>query len=493
MAAGDVTPYSTVAPLFGPPPSWVPVEEQERIQSYLTYEDIYWNRPETFQLIARGSENKPIYVPSGRIIVDTINRYVGTGLDFFVDPNVGTPASQLAAQQAFTALFRREKFKSRYAANKRFGLIRGDWLWHVTANPLKAPGTRISIKAVDPASWFPVFSDEDPDRLVKVHLAEQFRTLDGKDRIKRLTYERLENGLILRSEGIFEVKDWQLQEVPEAITLAPATLPPQITAFPVYAIKNFEEPQNPYGSSELRGLERIIGAVNQAVSDEDLALALEGLGLYATDGAGPIDEDGNDVPWTLGPGEVVENAPGFKRINGISSVTPYTDHIKLLMDFMKDASGAGDAAIGKIDVQVAESGVALALHLAPTLAKAEEKDQEIIDVHAQMFFDLVNGWFPAYEGLNFTDVAVLPVLGEKLPRNRKQEVADILLMVDAKVMSLTTARERLGELGFNFAADEVLRLAQEAALAADQAAAGDPLAQRMDAELQTIGGASEES
>lgn len=489
MAVGDVTPYSTVAPLFGPPPSWIPVEDQQRIQSYLVYEDIYWNRPETFKLAARGTENDPIYVPSGRIVVDTINRYVAPGMDFIVDPEVGTPASQLLATQAFTALFRREKFKSRYAANKRFGLIRGDWLWHIVADPAKPAGSRISILPIDPASWFPVYDDNNLDRMVKVHIAETFRTIDGKDRIKRLTYERLDNGLIMRSEGIFEIKDWQLQTVPETVTLPPAVLPAAITAFPVYAIKNFEEPQNPYGSSELRGLERIIAAINQAVSDEDLALALEGLGLYATDGAGPIDEDGNDVPWTLGPGEVVENAPGFKRVAGIGSVTPYTDHIKLLMDFLKDASGAGDAAIGKIDVQVAESGVALALHLAPTLAKAEEKDQEIIDVHAQMFYDLTMAWFPAYEGLNFTDVVVLPVLGEKIPTNKKQAVSDILLMVDAGIMSKTTARERLAALGFAFALDEVARLAQEAALGAEMA---DPLAERMDTELQTIGGAAEE-
>ena len=69
MASGVFTPYSTVRTFSATLPSWVPPEDQERIQSYQTYEEIYWNHPETFKLVVRGTESKPIYVPSGRIIV----------------------------------------------------------------------------------------------------------------------------------------------------------------------------------------------------------------------------------------------------------------------------------------------------------------------------------------------------------------------------------------------------------------------------------------
>jgi hypothetical protein len=177
---GVTTPYSTVAPLIGVQPSWVPALEQERVASYLVYEDIYWNNPATFKLTARGSEDNPIYVPTGRTIVDTTNRYVGAGFDFTVDPTVGTPDVQALAVRSFTSLFRREKLKSKYAMNKRFGLVRGDWLWHIYADPAKAPGTRISVLAVNPGSWFPVYADDDLDRLVKIHLAEQYLTSDNK-------------------------------------------------------------------------------------------------------------------------------------------------------------------------------------------------------------------------------------------------------------------------------------------------------------------------
>lgn len=489
---GITTPYSTVQPMFGPLPGWVPPLEQQRIESYRVYEDIYWNNPDTFKLTARGSEDRPIYVPTGRTIVDTTNRYVGTGFDFLVDPTIGGDDAKALATKAFTRLFRREKFKSRYAMNKRYGLIRGDWLWHIVADPLKAPGTRISIKAIDPGAWFPVYQDDDLDRLVKIHIAEQFvYPGDTKVWVKRLTYERLPSGQIQASEGIFDLKDWDLSGSPEEVTLPPTTLDPRITAFPVYHIKNFEEPQNPYGSSELRGLERVMAAVNQAVSDQDLALALQGLGLYATDGAGPVDEEGNDIPWQLGPGQVVENALGFKRIDGIGSVQPSLDHIGMLVNFMKEASATPDAAIGKVDVQVAESGVALLLQLGPMLAKAEEKDQEIIDVHTQMFFDLKN-WFLVYEGENFVEADVLPLLGSKIPINRDKEIQFVLDMIAAKVMSAQTGRERLAVLGYKFEENEAVIIAQEAALTTESMTPVDPLAERVAAELATLGGAAGE-
>lgn len=479
---GVTTPYSTVAGMFGALPGWVPTDDQQRIEAYNVYEDIYWSNPDTFKLTARGAEDKPIYVPTGRTIIDTTNRYVGTGFDFLVDPGVGTPEQQALAMRAFTSLFRREKFKSKYAMNKRFGLIRGDWLWHIIADPNKPAGTRISIKAVHPGNWFPVYDDEDLDKLIKIHIAEHYTTLDNKERVKRLTYERLDNGQIQSSEGIFEIKDWQLQTQAETVTLAPTVLDPRLTAFPLYNIKNFEEPQNPFGSSELRGMERIMSAVNQAISDQDLALALQGLGMYAVDGAGPVDEDGNDVPWALGPGKVIENAPGFKRVDGLGSIQPSMDHIQMLVNFLKESSATPDAAIGKVDVQVAESGIALILQLGPMLAKAEEKDQEIIDVHTQMFYDLKT-WYLVYEGINFLDADILPVLGAKIPENKQQKIDNILNMVAAKVMSAQTARPQLLALGYKFEDNEAAIIAQETALDVASQTPVDELGDRINQEL----------
>lgn len=491
MAAGVFTPYSTVQPLFGTGAPWVDPLEAERIASYQTYEEMYWNVADTFKLVSRGPDSQPIYVPNPRTIVDTIHRYVGTGMKFAVTPDVGTPADIELAQQTFTNLFRRERFYSRYNMNRRYGLIRGDWLWHIIADPLKPAGTRISIRAIDPGSWFPIYADDDLDHLVRIHIAEQFVDSAGKTKIKRLTYERQDNGTITSVEGIFDPKEWWLSTRPEVITKPLTVLPAAITAFPVYHIPNGEEPQNPYGSSELRGFERVQTAVNQSISDEELALALEGLGLYATESGGPVDDEGNDAPWVLGPGRVIENVKGFQRVDGVGSVTPYQDHIKFLIDSMYEAAAAGDVARGKVDVQVAESGVALALQLGPTLAKAEEKDRTIADVHTQMFYDL-KFWLQAYEGINVVDVEVLPIFGEKVPQNKKAIVDMVIAMCtsDPPLMSVKTGQERLAEVGIAFAPDEFQRILQEAQAKADTAAASDPLASRFSQELNTLGGSS---
>jgi hypothetical protein len=204
----------------------------------------------------------------------------------------------------------------------------------------------------------------------------------------------------------------------------------------------------------MRGLEVLQAGVNQAMTDEDLALALMGLGVYATDQAGsPRDSQGNVVTWAIYPGAVIENSKGLRKVEGLTQLQPYTDHIGRIEGYLADASGATDAARGRVEVQEAESGVALQLRLGPTLSLAEVQDQIILDVHTQMFYDLVQMWFPAVEQLNFTDVTVLPALGDKLPVNRSAEVTMVSALVVAGIMSKGSARQYLERKGFTGAFD----------------------------------------
>jgi len=457
---GVFTPYSTIRNLMGTLPTWIPDPlDQERIMSYQVYEQIYWGVPETFKLVARGSEDRPIYVPTGRIIVDTTHRYAAAGFDFAVDLRSGGDSSASSDAQAVTLaiedLFTRERFKSKFNGNKRFGLIRGDWCWHIIANPSKPQGSRISIYPLDPASYFPIWDEDDLDRILGCHIVDTVTDENDDVFIKRLTYRKKEDGPgVTVEEALFEVDDWGgPKSRPKKIIRPVEDLPPQITALPVYHIKNFEEPANPFGSSELRGLERIIGAVNQTISDEELTLALMGLGVYATDAPPPTNDDGEEVPWELGPGRVVEHPAGsrFEKITGVGSVQPSQDHIAFLLRMMNEAAGVPDVARGKVDVSVAESGISLMLQMAPMLAKVEEKDQLILDTHDQMFFDLVRGWFPAYEATNFgEDVRVRGRVGEKLPLNRAAKLAELHEMLAAKVISVQFFRAEATKLGYQF-------------------------------------------
>lgn len=481
MARGVFTPYSTVSAFTSSLPAWVPALEQERIASYLTYEQIYWNHPETFKLVVRGTENSPIYIPSGRIIVETMNRFFGKGLGFTCTP-IESNASQVdVASVAFTSLFRRERMRSKFNTSKRYGLIRGDMVFHVVADPAKPQGSRLSLYEVDPASYFPVYSDTNLNRIEKIHLVDQFVNAQSVAMIRRQTYERNESGQIFSS--IVEFKQDEFAKAApkvDAVIQPPTPLHPSITAFPVYHIKNFDEPGNPYGSSEMRGLEVLMSAINQTVSDTDVALALEGLGVYATDSGAPVDDEGNPTDWIIGPGRVIERAQNFRRVTGVSSVEAPTKHIDNVWSFMKAAAGVPDIAIGKVDVQVAESGVALNLQMGPIMARADEKEELALDVLTQMLFDLKR-WFDAYEGLNLDSVDVLPRFGDRLPVNRKQEIEThvAMVMTDPPIMSAATARERLAEKGIEFGKDEFSRIIQERQALAEAAGPVDPQADRL--------------
>lgn len=468
MTAPVQTAWSTVAPMITGKPSWIPPLDIERVQAYDQYDALYWNNNTNLKLIMRGTDDAtPIYVPEARTIVEATHRYVGAGFNFKVSTDIGTPNSQELAEQAFTALFRRERVISRYNDNKRFGLVRGDWCWHLTADDQKAQGSRLRLLPVHPGNYFPVFESDiidggDPDRIVKVHIAERIMGSDGKPFVRRQTYERMDNGQILSSCYTFDEEKWFVEGgAPTGQILAPTLLDKRITAFPVYHVTNRTEPLNPWGSSELRGLERILAGLTQAVSDSDMALALEGLGVYYTESAGTFrNADGEAVDPQLYPGTILKGTK-IQRVQGIGSLGPYGEHIERLIRFCRESSGTPDTAIGKVDVQVAESGIALLLQLGPMLAKAEEADTHISAVHTQLFYDLVQGWFPAYEQLNFTDAEVLPVFGAKVPPNVAAAVTQVSQLVTAKLMSRQTGREYLTTLGLPFAADEEARIQAE--------------------------------
>ena len=492
-SAVDVfTPYSTARGLMGVLPTWMDEYDAERIATYQIYEQIYWNVPDTFKLVSRGAENKPIYIPNARTIVDTTDRYTAAGFGYAVDPMFGSTGEQATAALAFKALFDRERFLSKFHANKKMGLIRGDWAFHIVANPLKAEGSRISIYTVDPAALFHVYHPDDVDRIQGIHIIEQYEDGDHTY-LKRQTYSKgpdpyepdLDDGKVWSSLAIYDLEGWNTSDAKLIKKIVdPFALPETITAFPVYHIRNMEEPGNPWGSSEIRGFERIMSAVNQAISDEELALALEGLGMYATNSGPPTDTAGNITNWKLGPGRVVElqgdkSEVYFDRVDGIGSVAPYQDHLKFLINSIREGSGTPAIAIGQVDVKVAESGVALALQMSPMLSKVDVKDIGVRDVTIQMFYDL-KAWMAEYEGINTGLAMMAPVFGPKLPVNVEQEVARVLKIVDGGLASPEWGRARLTELGYLFPADEGARVS---AAQAATATAADPFGGRAAGEL----------
>jgi hypothetical protein len=188
----------------------------------------------------------------------------------------------------------RERWMSKFHIAKHSGVTRGDYIIHIYADENKEPGTRVSINTVHPAAYFPVYDDWNPDKLIRVHLAEVYeRFEDGrmKTYIRKLTYEYIftaNRRRVSRTEGMFEVKDWFDPAKAEMVKslLKKTELPEEIDTIPVYIFPNQEWQGGDFGRSELSGFERIFQAIDQTMTDEEMALALEGLGVYATDAAG---------------------------------------------------------------------------------------------------------------------------------------------------------------------------------------------------------------
>lgn len=492
--ANEFTPYSTGRALFGQKPAHVKdTLDQERLQSYLLYEQMYWNVPETFKLTQRGTNSMPIYVPSSRTIVDTSNRYTAPDFALNIRPRAGGQDTNdvIAARLAMQDLFARERFRARFLGAKRYCQIQGDWVWHITADPLKPVGRRLTLTTLDPSMYFPIPDPDNIEKIVGVRLV--IPVTEGTDpAVRRLTYMKVVAGqgdssttTITVEEGIYKVDEWENADAtPVRVIKATTPLPPEITAIPVYHVKNFEEPGNPFGSSELRGLEIVMAAVNQTISDEELALALAGIGQYVTDAPHPVDpRTRQTVPWQLGPGTVNHVPTGhiFKRVEGVGSVAPYGDHYGRLWDALKWASASPDIAIGTVDVTIAESGIALALQMSPILAKSGEKDELIISTHDQMFFDVLNMWYPAYEETLFAEITVESLVGDKLPVDRAARFTELNDMLDRKVIDTQYYREEAAKLGYVFPDDIGARVEKEQKALAPVVA--DPFADRTNSEL----------
>lgn len=455
MASGAFTPYTTGAEYFGQKPAYVSEElDVQRLQSYVLYEQLYWNVPDILQVALRGVNSQPIYIPSTRTIVDTTNRYYGA--DFKVVAT-GTGQDLAAAQLALSDLQRRERYKSKFNGKKRYNLIWGDSIWHITADAAKPQGSRISMTSLDPGMYFPIFAEDDIESRIGCHLVQVVTNRDGDPRVQRLTYRKTDKGTISVEEGVFKVDEWEDDtKAPEEVIQALTDLPAQITALPVYHTKNSEQPGDPFGSSEVRGLERIMGAVNQSISDEDLAAAIMGIGMYATNSSRPVDPDTNrPVNWQMGPGRVIHyDGDAFNKLGGASEIDEvYGAHYNRLWEALYHASSTPEVAVGSVDVSIAQSGVALQLQLGPMLSKAAEKDQLLIDTETQMWHDILLMWMAAYEQTTFADgTDVVCVTGSAIPIDRAARFAELNDMLDRGVIDSDFYRTEVTKLGYTFPA-----------------------------------------
>lgn len=504
------SPYATVKPLARPIPTHVTdPEDQDRVRAYVTYEDVWNNVPEAFAALLRASDD-PIsrrYLPMVRDIVEAVNRYLAVDMETTwtaIPGNTVTDDQMAEWRSRLDAFWAREEVAIKMMSSKRWCLIKGDSILHIHADASKAEGSRVSIAEIEPEQYFPIYDPSNAERVVGCYLASVVEDDEGEDIVQRIEYRKVLNeeqaaqfaapvGSIFYRLGYFEMDGWDERDPevdaapvdpPEWATpvegapdpFAGYALDARITSIPVYHFRNKRRggKAGRFGVSEIQGLESIYAGVIQNTTDQDLAVAMVGLGVYWTDSGKSRDAQGNEVPWEVGPASIaeLEKDGKFGRVPGITTVQPILDHIRLLEAGARGASAAPLIASGNVDASVAASGVALRIQFMPTLSANAEKEQELSSRWTHILFDLMTMWFPVYEGWNPLPVQPGVVFGDPLPLDRTSIITEVTALVTAGIMSKEFAAQYLDEkLGFGFPEGMVAEATaeQQAALDAEGA------------------------
>lgn len=502
MAA--ISPYATALALGRPKPSYVTEGflSLDRVTAYATYEDVWANIPEAFDKLLRSGDD-PLsrrYIPFVRTLIESTNRYLAQDMELVWTPLPGATVAQDAMDEfngRIAAIMAREEFEIKFLALKRWMLIKGDALLMLAADPLKPEGQRMRILEVQPDQYFPIYDPTDGERVIGCYLASIVLDDGEQEIVQRIEYQKIIDldrvaefgaplGSIFYRIGFYELDGWddrepdgELKEVETptwastdalALLMAGVALPTQITSIPVYHFRNNRRGgiAGRFGVSEIQGLETILAGITQNATDEDIAIALQGIGVYWTDSGRPRDANGKEVDWEISPASVIELEKDgkFGRVEGVGSVQPMQDHLSMLKGSANEATAVPEVAVGKIGQSAASSGVALRIEFMPILSKNMEKEAELASKMSQMLFDLMTMWLPAYEGWQPLLVQPSAVFGDPLPVDRAAVLKEILDMVTAKVVSVQWAQEELAKkLGFKFPANMLASiLSEESAL-----------------------------
>lgn len=430
-----------------------------RVKSYQLYDDFYANRPEAFSVTLRGDSDTEIYLPVTKKMIDSTARFLAVDFDFVLKGGSTDSVNVLLRN-----IFKREAIRRKFIRAKKSGLTRGDSLWYVTADPNKKDGERISIHTVNPGYYFPIEDIENSERIIGCHLVDLVHDPRDKENdknkkvVRRQTYRKRDD-VITFEIRIFEKGGWDDRPgmlkpsdlKPVSVLRKEEALPPQITSLPIYHIPNNEPDGSSWGTSQISGIEYIINGLNQSITYEDLTLILQGLGVYTSTAGPPVNQaTGAPSTYNLRPGDVVELNQGdrFERVTGISSIAPYQDHMKFLDTYAGDGLGIPDMAQGSVDVAVAQSGIALALKMGPIIAENQDKQESISSKWDQLGYDLIRGWFPAYEGINSPETTFETTFGDPMPVNREAIIKELIDLYTANLVLAEEVRDKLEKLGY---------------------------------------------
>lgn len=437
--------------------------DNARAKTYALYEDLYRNNPESFQIIIRGEddEGNEVYVGTAKTVINTTCRYLGKGFKYQLS------SDDKGLKKWLEPWWKRQAIELKHASNKRWGLVRGDELWFLRADSEAKEGERIELLELDPANYFPIVDEMDETHIKGcyiVDLVQEPGEAKGTMCARRQSYKYIDpddenKGTIEYREDLYKLGKWDdrysdpkdpgKDKTEHIKTLTePKRLPEEIDHLPVYHIKPYSDQNAVFGTSELAGSETLMVAINQSYSDEDLAMAVRGLGVWSTDSGPPTDDLGRPTEWEISPARVVERDQGtsFDLVTGVPTVEPSQSHIRYAQEAIQRATGTPEVAVGMQDVVSQISGVALKLHFDPMVARVHEMHLERTGKLDQMWHDLIHKWLPAYESISLGKTLTMTTSYEDpMPVDVDAEMERILKLWEAKLISGKTAIKMLNE------------------------------------------------
>ena len=188
---------------------------------------------------------------------------------------------------------------------------------------LKNSGKRICIEELDPRFIFEI--NESPNDVKETsgyHIVEKvqdYREEDKPDKqiAKVRTFRKVydETGAVtgVTSElKFYEIGKWddrtvKAREDQERVPNADQDEDPEfigsedvpITNLPIYKWRTRAPQNSNWGHSILTGIETLLYAINQSLTDEDCTIVFQGLGMYVTTAGRPKDENGNPTDGIL--------------------------------------------------------------------------------------------------------------------------------------------------------------------------------------------------
>lgn len=501
----DVRQYGSAQPFYEKLPNEFPnvVDEFDtaRLKTYALYEDFYKNNPESFKIIIRGEddEGNEVYVPTAKTVINTTCRYLGKDFKYLLSSETSNLTAWLEPW------WKRQAVELKHASNKRWGLIRGDELWYIKVDDEAEPGEKIDLLELNPANYFPIVDPMDEQRITGCYIVDEVQKPGAKTGTmcaRRQSYKYSdpddENKTeILYEVDLFELGKWDDRKPEDKKKtdhirnlVKERVLDAKIDHLPVYHIKPYSDQNALFGTSELAGSETLMNAINQSYSDEDLAMAVRGLGVWSTDSGPPTDDLGRPVEWEISPARVIERDQGtsFDLVTGVATVQPSQEHIKFAQEAIKQGTGTPEIAVGMQDVASQISGIALKLHFDPMVARVQEMHLERIGKLDQMWHDLIHKWLPAYENISVAEgFEMTTQYGDPMPKDTDAIFDKILQLWEAKLISAKTAIKKLNEIGWDIDEADFEAAVEDAKKVAESA---DPFGAQMAQEAGTPDGAT---